>query len=272
MSSSIQPLSPLSPKFDNSHNHIRSKSRAMSLIAPRHVSHSSISSIDHHAAHYQDPEARLKLRVYLASPQKFDEAIEFGFPSTDTMLDNDKDMENRVPRHLQDVNGAKKSFGTEKSFLDDTASLFEDDTSMIDPDSPVTPLNINATFTPLAPRPAHLQSLHKNSKSSIDVLTRPYIRPVESYNSLAAGSREMTLRMTLTRPDLRADENQLYGWQTSRKMSHVNDAPVLISTEEKFDKGPFGGVDGWGLEKENKGIKRLWKKVKHPSVQRKITV
>jgi len=41
-----------------------------------------INSTDTDAAYYQDPEARLKLRVYLAFPQKFDEAVEFGFPST----------------------------------------------------------------------------------------------------------------------------------------------------------------------------------------------
>ena len=29
-------------------------------------------------------------------------------------------------------------------------------------------------------------------------------------------NREMTLRMTLTRPDLRADEEQLYGWQNQK--------------------------------------------------------
>jgi hypothetical protein len=268
MSSSIQPLSPLSPKFDTSHNHVRSKSRAMSLITPRHTSHASISSIDPHAAHYQDPEARLKLRVYLASPQKFDEAIEFGFPSADSMIEKDEDKENRVPRHVRQPSaGLKKSFATEKSFLDDTASLFEDDTSMIDPDSPLTPLNVDAPFKPLTPRPA----LHKSTKSSSDILARPYVRSSESYNSSSAGSREMTLRMTLTRPDLRADENQLYGWQGQRKQSHSADRPVLISEEERFDKGPFGGVDGWGLAEKENNIKRLWKKVKHPGVQRKAT-
>ena len=29
-------------------------------------------------------------------------------------------------------------------------------------------------------------------------------------------NREMTLRMTLTRPDLRADEEQLYGWKEQK--------------------------------------------------------
>ena len=79
----------------------------------------------------------------------------------------------------------------------------------------------------------------------------------------------MTLRMTLTRPDLRADETQLYGWQSAKSLSR--DGPV--DAEEKYDvKGPFGGLDGWGPpEKESTGIKRFWNKVKHPNVQRKIS-
>jgi len=267
MSSSIQPLSPLSPKFDSSHNHVRQKSRAMSLISPRHTARPSIASIDHHAAHYQDPEARLKLRVYLASPQKFDEAIEFGFPSADSVIEKDEDKENRVPRHLRNTGGLKNSFATERSFLDDTASLFDDDTSMIDLDSPLTPLNTDAPLKPLTPRPA----LHKSTKSTSDVLSRPYVRTLDSYNSSSAGSREMTLRMTLTRPDLRADETQLYGWQSQRKQSQSSDLPVLIPEDERFDKGPFGGVDGWGPAEKEKKLKSLWNKVKHPGVQRKIT-
>ena len=38
-------------------------------------------SLDANAAHYLNPEARLKLRLYLATPSRFDEALEFGFPA-----------------------------------------------------------------------------------------------------------------------------------------------------------------------------------------------
>ncbi|QSS60293.1 hypothetical protein I7I51_05090, partial [Histoplasma capsulatum] len=73
--------------------HKRSFSRPKSSVPIlRHISHGSLSSLDSPAQYYQDPEARLKLRVYLASPQKFDEAIEFGFPS----LDNKENV--RPPR------------------------------------------------------------------------------------------------------------------------------------------------------------------------------
>lgn len=84
----ISPLSmthsPTSPQAAGP-AHGRRKSRALSLITPKYTPQVSPSAIDPDAAHYQDPEARLKLRVYLASPQKFDEAVEFGFPSTDVL-------------------------------------------------------------------------------------------------------------------------------------------------------------------------------------------
>ena len=43
--------------------------------------HQQRQSLDINAKHYLDPEARLKLRLYLATPSKFDEALEFGFPA-----------------------------------------------------------------------------------------------------------------------------------------------------------------------------------------------
>lgn len=61
-------------------------------------------------------------------------------------------------------------------------------------------------------------------------------------------NREMTLRMTLTRPDLRADEDQLYGWQqqgsSSPKSTSVKDDPLaledLVFTDDNTGaKGAF---------------------------------
>lgn len=261
-------LSSLQPKYESSTSptpHRRQKSRALSLIAPKHTSNGSISSIDPNATHYQDPEARLKLRVYLASPQKFDEAIEFGFPSMDGLAEGN-DKENKPPKRLsRDTAAPKKSYATEKSFLnDDNASLFEDDISMVDPESPLTPADP-------AFRPQHRASPtvgSKGSKTSGDFshlgITKPtLVKQPESYTQAMAGSREMTLRMTLTRPDLRADESTLYGWQSSK--SPLREEPLSLGDpEDKFDvRGPLGGADGWGpMEKENGVVKRFWNKVR----------
>jgi hypothetical protein len=268
---SLSSMSPRSPKFEPMHgNHVRSKSRAMSLIAPKHTSHDSVASIDPNATHYQDPEARLKLRVYLASPQKFDEAIEFGFPSKEGVTEADK--ENKAPRRTSRDTGFKKSFATEKSFLaDDAASLFEDDTSMVDPESPLTPMMPEPGYKSQH-RGLHVYS-PKGGKASPDFSHSrlpSMTKRDESYAHGLAGSREMTLRMTLTRPDLRADESQLYGWQ-STKSPLREESSLDLKLDEKYEvKGPFGGVDGWGpAEKENNVYKRFWNKVKNP--QRKTT-
>jgi hypothetical protein len=85
--SSSSKKSPSSPLTSNPPTPTQSSHRRpLSIVPPRsrHASRASISTIDPTAKHYRDPEARLKLRVYLASPQKFDEAIEFGFPSLET--------------------------------------------------------------------------------------------------------------------------------------------------------------------------------------------
>ncbi|KAG4425523.1 hypothetical protein IFR04_001442 [Cadophora malorum] len=269
---SSQPRSPLSPKSEPPLNHGRTRSRTMSLIQPKHVAKLSVATIDPNAAHYQDPEARLKLRVYLASPQKFDEAIEFGFPSMDGMTDI-TDKENKPPTRMsRDVNGTKKSFGIDRgqSFLnDDMASLFDDDVSMADPESPLTPrgdLGFRSQNQSIA------NSGPNGSKTSSDFshlgINKPtLVKQPETYTHAMAGSREMTLRMTLTRPDLRADETTIYGWQ--RCKSPLSEEPSTSMDEKSEMRGPLGGADGWGPDKESGVVKRFWNKVK--SSQRKST-
>jgi hypothetical protein len=73
--------------------------------------------------------------------------------------------------------------------------------------------------------------------------------------------------MTLTRPDLRADESTLYGWQGGRNRSPLGEdilgRPESCSVGKTDMKGPFGAIDGWGpVEKENGVVKRLWNRVK----------
>lgn len=259
---------PRSPKFEAPvNNHIRTRSRTMSLIQPKHAPKGSVATIDPNAAHYQDPEARLKLRVYLASPQKFDEAIEFGFPSLDGVTDG-ADKENTPPSHeSRDVLRVKRSFGMEKgqSFLsDDTLSLFDDDVSMVDPESPLTPRDIRQLGS----------AESKGSKTSDDFshlgINKPMlVKQPDSYAHSMAGGREMTLRMTLTRPDLRADESTIYGWQRCKSPLSEESSTTVFDEKDEM-RGPLGGLDGWGpIDKENGVVKRFWSKVK--STQRKST-
>ncbi|KAK7924596.1 mucin [Apiospora marii] len=176
----------------------RRKSRALSLITPRHASHASVASLDAAAAHYQDPEARLKLRAYLSTPQKFDEAVQFGFPSNDVGAPPVQQQQQQNKGDLR----RKASDDSEKlkTFLsDDHSSIYSDDGSAPDPDTPMTPNS-----------PEKEKQASKNGCAHLEV---PPTSDSESSMRGPSVSREMTMRMTLTRPDLRASEDQIYGWQ-----------------------------------------------------------
>src|SRR5271154_3638876 len=135
--------------------------RGSTLLGPRHRSHASLSLIDPGAKHYRDPEARLKLRVYLASPQKFDEALEFGFPSIEN---RDSFSQNRP------TVGSRRTNGSARTFLeDDSGSLFEDEHEHIykDADEGSSIDETDSPLTPKTPVPRTSRSLrHGTSESS----------------------------------------------------------------------------------------------------------
>jgi hypothetical protein len=229
----------------------------------KHAPKLSISAADKEAAYYQDPEARLKLRVYLASPQKFDEAIEFGFPATEGQnTDNTTSRPKAVRKKSVQENT--------RSFLDDNTSLFHDldDASTIpETEMPLTP-QTPREFEPASRTSYRMPSSSKPNSTDSHYNVRHRIHG-DSYLHAFAGSREMTLRMTLTRPDLRADETELYGFQRNSK-----DDPLALEELPPMSEdpggalGPFGGPDGWGLPREDGIVKKLWKKVKSNGTKR----
>lgn len=213
----------------NGTQHTQRLSRTLSLMNPRqqHVRSESLTGIDPGAAHYQDPEARLKLRVYLASPQKFDEAIEFGFPATDSVqapstLSNRRSMVRKRQSRLQLKDDSADHM---RSFLDDgdDEDLSDDDddddaSSISDPDSPRTPHLGGLTPPPGHHRPTRVLTDPLQSAQRGGLAVR---EPNDAYAQIPANSREMTLRMTLTRPDLRADDEQIYGWQAAQQAAYL---------------------------------------------------
>lgn len=170
-------------------------SRAVQSAAPtgHYKNRISTSSLEPAAAHYQDPAARMKLRVYLASPQKFDEAIEFGFPSMQSST---------IVKSTRPKTSPRSTESNRHLFLhDDTPSLSDgDDHDFETLDSPRTPEM--AVFSNVPSR---------SKESSLD---RPIIKPkvvrdfTEPYVHGLSSNREMTLHMTLTRPDLRSPEEK----------------------------------------------------------------
>lgn len=162
--------------------------------------------------------------MYLASPQKFDEAIEFGFPST---AGNDAVTPHyqlpRIDNHARKFSRDMHTFLRygKLSFLEDSTNdnqgLESDADSVADMESPTTPSSTGQSFG------LHLRQL-SHRKFSID---SPMASPAHSGSGQT--NREMTLRMTLTRPDLRADEEQLYGWQqSSSPRTSVKDDPLAL--------------------------------------------
>ncbi|KAK5015648.1 hypothetical protein LTR39_002499 [Cryomyces antarcticus] len=162
------------------------------------------------AKHYTDPEARMKLRLYLASPQKFDEALEFGFPSSDTIgTAISTDSERPIPGKRTPSNNTHRFSSEDRSsFLDEYKDDDDDDNELndyssdSDSDGPSTPEADTVLF--------HAQRTQSNF-SSIDsgvglLPLSKHLRTHDPYAQPLFGNREMTLRMTLTRPDLLDDD------------------------------------------------------------------
>ena len=219
------------------------QSHRYSLAMPKqkHAAPNPYPVVDTPATHYQDPEARLKLRVYLASPQKFDEALEFGFPS----LQGPTRSSSRRPS-LSIHPPASTAVNLQTFYDDDNASLFKDQdegemTSPLDPNSPNTPPN--AIFR----TGKHVTG----SKPAPNDFARPCIwhTASEPYVHAQAGDREMTLRMTLTRPDLRADESMIYGKGAQDPLA-LGELPPAADLAGIWDKSP----------KEHNVVKKLWRR------------
>ncbi|MCJ1393611.1 hypothetical protein MMC18_006486 [Xylographa bjoerkii] len=204
------------------------------------VSRASCPIFDPGAAHYNDPEARLKLRVYLASPQKFDEAIEFGFPSLHRPSVSSSCRPSTAAHQQMPTTANIQTF-----YDDDNTSLYRDpeggDTaSLPEPKSPETPLD--PVF-----RPSDRLS---NATPPLREPVRPHMwhTASEPYVHGRAGDREMTLRMTLTRPDLRADESLLYP---------NGDDPLALEHLPITD-----GNDVWTkASKEGGMVRKLWRRI-----------
>ncbi|RGP70629.1 hypothetical protein FSPOR_3930 [Fusarium sporotrichioides] len=233
------------------HSRKKSRARALSLISANRQSMISplASPIDPAATHYQDPEARKKLRECLASPQKFDEAIEFGFFSKDGGSRPQTGVFNKNTAHQQD---------RLRSFLeDDRSSKYSDDASAAEPDSPKTPQ--------LFDRAHHIRSVRNSIEHSSH-------SKMDKYMPDTVASREMTLRMTLTRPDLRQSEDQIYGWkQGSSHGGSSRDEPALSPAIYSRGGNPKQSIerqltafDQWEdhQEQDSGAVKRLWNRVR----------
>ena len=245
-------LSPRRSSAMSSQPNSRPLSRAAASSAPvksallpppspsHHRSKASISSIDHRATHYQDPTARMKLRVYLASPSKFDEAVEFGFPSLQDQAGVHHERPRTAPRLTNDSG---------RTFLtDDTPSLLADDGSFQG--------DIDDAPDPRTPQETEFR-MHRNSqKNSND---RQSIKPqivrnvTEQYAQFTTLDREMTIHMTLTRPDLRTPEQP-----SSKKVNAMPIEHCKLPNAETTNRMSIWDT----LPDEQSRMRRFWRRLK----------
>lgn len=208
-------------------------------------------SIDPTATYYQDPEARKKLRRYLASPQKFDEAVEFGFPSVQAPSRNstcERDSHTKTMAYSTSGNDAQQFLRDDRvEFLDSRKSIESTDgDTMSYNDSPVTP----HSGEELAPRARpygasifnsldelDLPSLRFNFDGMSDIMEMEADQDMSIYDPLA--NREMTLRMTLTRPELRATEEELYSWEEPEEKDPLALETLQLSDDITGQNGAF---------------------------------
>lgn len=238
--------------------HVRRRSRALSLMSahkqpvPVAETPASPQTMDP-AAHYQDPDARMKLRVYLGSPHKFDEAVEFGFPSSEQSPTTTQESVATPPRVDSLPRNAERAPLRMQTLVEDKrCSVYSDGATASESDSPRTPDTLEK---PTRPEPPEMPT-PKASAPKVDYAQAP------------ASSREMTLRMTLTRPDLRANEEQLYGWQKTRPATHDGPrSPTTFKTDDELKKDSIerelAAIDQENVFSQELGtMKRFWNRVR----------
>lgn len=203
-----------------------------------HAPRSSTSSIDPAAQYYQDPEARLKLRVYLASPQKFDEAIEFGFPALNDGKDDNTLSE--CPERVSEGLASPKVQKLTGTFFDDANGTVHGSTDKNRRKS--------SRLSTVAKAPQTLKN-PPNKRQTCTAAPPPALRRVP-------GNREMTLKMTLTRPDLRE--------QSSPSVSPTSAEDPLKPEELPPVTDSYPDIWDESDSEQQNVMKKMWRRLRKP--------
>ena len=231
------------------------QSRILSFIQPNRQSMLRSTSPTEGAAatYYQDSDARKTLRACLATPQGFDEALAYGFPSIDEKFDEKK------PYQLDcDIGGDSESLHKWHTFFeDDETSTISDNATASEEETPTTP-KLDKPLPPI-PQPSERE------------LQQP--RPRLTHRATSSVSREMTMRMTLTRSDLRSDEDSASsqkGYVARPTHSRAGSLSPMLYIRETASPDPrremekrFAEFDYEdAMEQNSNTMKRLWNRVR----------
>lgn len=245
-------LSPKYKYFSHKTPHKESRSPSKSLASTRTMNKQSSSSLpDPNAAGSWSPKSN---EIIVDNSVKAFSQNSKLMSAPDDTLDSPKSY---LPKKSDDIESML--------FTDDISALsdkfpFGDDELILSPCTDVPPQRYECSSTS-----ASAKTTRNQQEVTHTTVTKPiFLKKIDS--PLPSGNKEMTLRMTLTRPDLRLDEAKIYGWQDSKypyqkhSLSHsLEDTNLNFSS-----KGPLGGPDGWEPEEKDRGVvKRLWNKVTH---------
>uniref|UniRef100_A0A060TAY0 ARAD1B11110p n=1 Tax=Blastobotrys adeninivorans TaxID=409370 RepID=A0A060TAY0_BLAAD len=198
----------------------------------------SLSNVN--AKFYSDPEVKAKLRLLTFSNMRFDEVIEFGFPmdmDPDARRGSKATVASEPLRSDSHHDTMSNGHGLPYSGLEEW-HMSLDKMASFDPSSPLSDSR-------LSPSSRHLHS----------------INPVP---------REMTLKITLSPPAMRADEELIYGWQrehidTGTVKSIKSLGPVDEEATTPTIDNQLSPVDlSHGLGPKKSGVKRVFGKLRKP--------
>lgn len=150
--------------------------------------------------YYQDPEARDLLKTYLASPAKWDEVLDLGFPSD--LQASPEDYPQRVVTKRARVHNSSNDA---QLFLRDGSFSFLSDPEESDEDSN-TEEDISSSSPTFSSSGSASGSVATHSGRPASINFKPW-----GMGFGWPGERQMTLRITLTRPELRASDQEIYG-------------------------------------------------------------
>lgn len=240
---SLKPL-PLPPPTLAPVPALPSPSSLQQLDRPNKLRRSKTDSAFEHrelsadAKYILDPETRKALRNF-ASPQMFDETVHFGFPSAEP--EPSFSLETPISDHARDY-----SLTFSSSEDEDSASAH----------SPATPTQHSGFTEPAMVR--NLSSADSDSAMPLQQIMSFGGKTPDYRRSPSFGQREPTLRMTLTRPDLRAPESELYVW----RKPGTNEDPLALEALPVCDD-PTGAHGAFAVHDAGtaqvKGIKKVWK-------------
>lgn len=196
---------------------------------------------------YRDPEATKRLKQGLASAQHFEEALAYGFaPKPSSPLLSPRNQPDFSDNHLH-------AFLNDSQFLDDSSQFGRDtededhaDSSDDEEDIPASYINFNEqAYDPSPKRPSRKSTASRPSAS----------RHRKNIEGDMFGEREMTLRLTLTKPEIHDGERALGQRQqlkAIRRDRYAADEPLAMrdhmtvthAKSNSRDEGGAGKVQG----------------------------